>query len=974
MIMNKEEYLDNISILKKWAYAYYVEDNPIATDEEYDKLYHQVLEYEHNNPQLMAEDSPTQRVGGEVLEGFEKSAHIAKMWSMEDVFNFAELREWIERVQKSTTTLPKLFCEPKFDGASLNLLYEEGKLIKATTRGNGEIGENVTHNIKTMHSIPLSIDYNETIEIRGEVVIRKDDFSKINAERLEKGESVFANPRNAAAGSLRQLDPKITAKRKLIFYPWGIGENTLEQTRLSEKMDFIASLGFLLPPLEKACESIEEVEAFYHELIAKRNEIPMLMDGMVVKVDEIALQEALGYTIKHPKWMCAYKFPAIEKSTTVNAITLQVGRTGVVTPVAEVEPVELDGATVSRATLHNFDEIERKELRIGDEVIIIRSGDVIPKITKVLTDRRKGDEKIIHRPTNCPTCNGELLDEGTLIKCQNLDCPDIVKNSIAYFASKGCMNIDGLGEKIVEQLVEEKIIQNIMDLYKIQYDDLIGLEGFKEKSINNLLQSIENTKGVDCWRFLASLGIEHIGEVASKTICRSIGLEELTIEPEILLALPEFGIEMVNSYNNFMLVNEELIKEFMIIISPQASLKDITVDKEQLMINIFRVENLGDIVLKRVYNHFGFYSLKAIQDYNIIINERGGKANQKSIDLYNISFEKNKYKYNKILQRQVIKKERLNDAIINGEFLTIKYVGGSQPNTLRTVLPRNITKEKLYAYHNNKVKSYFIKDITIYETSDNIEGVWYDETKPRTQTVSTEYEIPNLKTPDIKFLIRFIDKDNMAMNGLGKTSLKKLYDANLVNNIQSIYKINQNLIETIKGLEGTKSTQIIDAIEKSKGCECWRFLSALHIPLFAEQNSKLICNTYGLDFINLSYDKLTKIDGLGEEKADIFHQYMTKNKDVILELLEIIQPIVQEKIEAKANPFKDKTVVLTGTMSKPRNEIKEMLESLGAKVSGSVSKKTDYVIYGEEAGSKLEKAQSLGVVTLNEKEMEGMLS
>jgi len=576
--MNQTDYLEDIKLLKKWAHAYYVQDNPIATDEEYDRLYHEVLDYEHAHPSEVAEDSPTKRVGGEILEGFEKSAHIKKMWSMEDVFDSEGLIEWIERVKKSTTTLPKLFCEPKFDGASLNLLYQEGKLIKATTRGNGEIGENVTHNIKTMHSIPLSIDYSETIEIRGEVVIRKDDFEAINKERLANGETSFANPRNSASGSLRQLDPKITAKRKLIFYPWGVGENSLEYATLSAKMDFISSLGFLTPPLERACESIEEVEAFYQELIAKRNEIPMLMDGMVVKVDDTTLQEQLGYTIKHPKWMCAYKFPAIEKSTTVHAITLQVGRSGVITPVAEVEPVDLDGATVSRATLHNFDEIERKGLYIGDEVIIIRSGDVIPKITKVLEDRRDGSQKAIERPTACPVCNEELLDEGTLIKCQNLKCSARVVNAMSYFASKGCMNIDGLGEKIVETLYREGIIAEIKDLYTLDPDKILALEGFKEKSVNNLLEAIEKSKGVECWRFIRSLGIEHIGEVASKDICKNFGLEIFNLSHEDLISIDGIGEQMALSFEEFIRSNESNIKELIGIINPTVTKQEAVED------------------------------------------------------------------------------------------------------------------------------------------------------------------------------------------------------------------------------------------------------------------------------------------------------------------------------------------------------------------------------------------------------------
>ncbi|WP_295420659.1 NAD-dependent DNA ligase LigA [Sulfurovum sp.] len=648
--MTHKQYLEKVKTLKKWAYAYYVEDNPVASDEEYDKLYHEVLDYETAHPDEAVEDSPTKRVGGVVRDEFTKAKHIKRMWSMEDVFTTEEVQEWLDRVEKNVGKCD-YFCEPKFDGASMNLLYDDGKLIRAITRGDGVVGEEVTDNVRTIRSVPLTIDYTGLIEIRGEVVIRKDDFEAINKERLNEGEQPFANPRNAAAGSLRQLDSSITAKRRLVFYPWGIGENFLEQARLSEKMDFVYAQGFLRPPYHQECSTIEAIEAFYQFLISKRDEIPMMMDGMVIKVDDIAKEEELGYTVKFPKWMCAYKFPAIEKVTKINAITLQVGRTGVITPVAEIEPVNIEGAVVSRATLHNFDEIERKDIRIGDSVIIIRSGDVIPKIIKVLADRRTGSEIPVKRPTHCPTCGSELLDEGALIKCQNLKCPDRVINSIIHFAKKGCMNIDGLGSKIVELLVKEHIIDNVLDLYALKKEDLEHLEGFKEKRIHNLLQAIADTKGAPLHRLINAMGIEHIGEVASKAL----------------------------------------------------------------------------------------------------------------------AFE------------------------------------------------------------------------------------------------------------------------------------------------------------------------------------------------------------FGLSIVDVTYEELIAIDGIGAEVANSFLEFMRVNHDFVLKLFEVIQPTVEEKVEAKDNPFKGKTVVLTGTMSEPRGNIKTMLEALGAKVSGSVSKKTDFVIYGEDAGSKLTKAESLGVVTLTEDEMRAML-
>lgn len=575
--MTKQEYQSKIDLLKKWAYAYYVDDNPIATDDEYDRLYHEVLDYETAYPDETAEDSPTKRVGGVVRDEFSKAQHIRRMWSMEDVFNTIEVQEWLDRVKKNVGSVD-YFCEPKFDGTSMNLLYEGGKLVRAITRGDGVIGEEVTDNVRTIRSVPLSIDYQGLIEIRGEVVIRKDDFEAINRERLQNDEPPFANPRNAAAGSLRQLDSSITAKRRLVFYPWGLGENSLSQTKLSEKMEFIYSLGFLEPPYSQECQTIEEIEQFYQFIISKRDEIPMMMDGLVIKVDEVGKQEELGYTVKVPKWMCAYKFPAVEKVTKVHAITLQVGRTGVITPVAEVEPVDVEGAVITRATLHNFDEIERKGLKVGDSVILIRSGDVIPKITKVLSDRRTGEEIAIVRPISCPTCGSELLDEGTLIKCQNLDCPDRVVNSIIHFAKKGCMNIDGLGSKIVELLVKEEKIHDILGLYHLKAEDLEGLEGFKEKRIQKLLGAIADTKGVPLAKLINAMGIEHIGEVASKQIALAFGLDLVDATGEQLIEIDGIGEEMANSFLEFMRVNREFVLKLFKVIEPTVEQKAVVSD------------------------------------------------------------------------------------------------------------------------------------------------------------------------------------------------------------------------------------------------------------------------------------------------------------------------------------------------------------------------------------------------------------
>jgi len=563
--MTLNEYKNKIKLLKKYAYEYYVLDNPTATDEEYDKIYHEVLEYEKTHPQDIDPTSPTRQIGYKILDKFEKAKHLSRMWSMEDIFNEQELNEWINRVQK-TIQIDKFYIEPKFDGASLNIIYENGKLKQAITRGNGEIGEDITNNAFVINSIPKTITYNKLIEIRGEVVIKKKEFEKINEERLKNKEEPFSNPRNAAAGSLRQLDNKITAKRNLEFYPWGVGVNSLNYNSYYKMMNFIYKLGFNEPPKRALVETKKEIIQKYNEFIEFRQDFEMMLDGMVIKIDDISKHEILGYTVKYPKWMVAFKFPAIEKKTILENIILQVGRTGVITPVAVVKPTNIDGAIVTRATLHNFDEIERMDLRIDDEIIIIRSGDVIPKITKVVSHH---SDKKIPRPTRCPVCGSEVLDEGALIKCQNLSCPARVINSIIYFASKNCMNIDGLGEKIVKLLVNKKLIIDIVDLYSLTIDKLLTLEGFKEKKAQNLLTAIENSKKTECWRFINSLGIEHIGEVGSKKLCEKFGVNFLDVTKEELLEIDGFGEEMANSLLEFIRVNRDKIIKLKEIIEPK---------------------------------------------------------------------------------------------------------------------------------------------------------------------------------------------------------------------------------------------------------------------------------------------------------------------------------------------------------------------------------------------------------------------
>lgn len=570
--MNKEQYKKAVELLNLYSYHYYVLDDPITGDEEYDKLYHEVLEYEESHKEDILSNSPTQRVGDVVSEGFSKASHLSRMWSLEDVFDSEGLQKWLTKTYKLDKNI-SFYCEPKYDGASLNLIYEDGKLSQAITRGDGEAGELITQNVKTIRSVPLTIEHKERIEIRGEVVIYKDEFEKINKARLKSGEAVFANPRNAAAGSLRQLDPKITASRNLVFLPYGVGENSLEDKLLSDKMEYIYSLGFKKPPLRATCKDFDEIEAVYEEMNKNRDGYEMMLDGMVIKVDEIAAQIDMGYTVKNPRFSVAYKFPAVEKVTTLREIILQVGRSGVVTPVAVVKPTNIDGVVVERATLHNFDEIDRKDIRIGDKVIILRSGDVIPKITKVLTHERGGDEAKVQRPTSCPVCGSELLDEGVLLKCQNLTCEARVINSIIYFASKPCLNIDGLGSKIVEALFNASLVKSVLDLFELNLEKLLKLEGFKKKKAQNLLNAIEEAKRCDYWRFINSLGIEHIGEVASKILSERFGSSFIDAKKEDILALDGFGEEMAESVLEFVRVNRDTILKLQNILKPLEPIK-----------------------------------------------------------------------------------------------------------------------------------------------------------------------------------------------------------------------------------------------------------------------------------------------------------------------------------------------------------------------------------------------------------------
>lgn len=562
--MNEKQYQNAIKILNEWAHAYYTLDKPIASDAEYDELYRQILNYEAKNPLLIASNSPSRRVGAEILKGFEKMAHIKALWSMEDIFDQNELKEWLERGNKQNL---ELYIEPKFDGASLNLLYENGQLFSAITRGDGKIGENVTQNARTITSIPLTIPYKERIEIRGEVLITKSDFNAINQELIKQGKQTLANPRNAAAGSLRQLDSAITRSRRLKFYPWGVGENNLKFTKHNQIMEFIHSLGFLQDEFCVLCVGLENAQNAYNELLRRRQNASILMDGMVLRLNDVSQEEKFGYTVKFPRFMVAYKFPALEKSTIILDVVWQVGRTGALTPKAICQSVNIDGANVQHATLHNYDEICRLGVKIGDVVSIIRSGDVIPKITGVL--RPGKEQKEIIKPKFCPQCASKLFDDGAILKCQNLACKARVLNNMIYFASKKCMNIDGLSSATIRLFYELGLIKNISDLYRLKQSDLENLEGFKDKKITNLLNAIAASKTPSLERFIASLGIELIGEVAAKKIAKHQKQNWLSPSYDELISIDGFGENMAKSYLEFMRINREKIDELLSFITPK---------------------------------------------------------------------------------------------------------------------------------------------------------------------------------------------------------------------------------------------------------------------------------------------------------------------------------------------------------------------------------------------------------------------
>jgi DNA ligase (NAD+) len=526
---------------------YYVLDDPEISDAEYDHLFQRLLAIERDFPDLVTPDSPTQRVGGEVLESFEDVRHHLQMLSLENAFNDQDIIDFDSRLKRmlQDDSSIEYSVEPKIDGLAVELVYEKGKLVVASTRGDGLVGENITHNIRTIPTVPITLSplvddlaTPEILEVRGEVYMDLHAFKRLNKERIDKDLPAFANPRNAAAGSLRQLDPRITAKRQLSMFCYGVG-------RISEGpfdtyydlMLYLQHLGLKVNmPHINICRNRDEVIEFCHYLEETRDQFSFEIDGAVIKVNMLKLQARLGQTARNPRWAVAYKFRPIQGTTKILKIDIQVGRTGALTPVAHLEPVEIGGVTVRRATLHNQEEIEKKDIRELDTVIVQRAGDVIPEVVKPVLSKREGHEKRFVMPDRCPVCGTKAVkkQEEAVLRCPNINCPAQIRASLAHFASKGAMNIEGLGDKIISQMIDKGLVRDEADLYALGFDDLIRLDKVEQKAADNLLRGIENSKKTTLGKFLYGLGIRNVGEHVAELLARHLGtlerLQKATIE------------------------------------------------------------------------------------------------------------------------------------------------------------------------------------------------------------------------------------------------------------------------------------------------------------------------------------------------------------------------------------------------------------------------------------------------------------
>ncbi|MBS4220586.1 NAD-dependent DNA ligase LigA [Bacillus sp. FJAT-49711] len=557
----KKQLNDLYSLLNQYNYEYHVLDNPSIPDAEYDKLMRQLIKLEQEYPELITPDSPTQRVGGEALSAFEKVRHHSQMLSLANAFSEEDLRDFDRRIRQATDDQFSYICELKIDGLAVSLRYVDGLFVQGATRGDGTIGEDITANLRTIRSIPLKLKEPFSLEVRGEAYMPKKSFLKLNKSREENGEVLFANPRNAAAGSLRQLDPRIAASRNLDLFLYGIGDyGTTGVTTHSAGLDLLEQLGLKVNKERRKCESIDEVIEYIQKWTEDRPKLDYEIDGIVIKIDSIDLQEQLGSTAKTPRWAIAYKFPAEEVVTKLIEIELSVGRTGVITPTAILEPVRVAGTTVQRASLHNEDLIREKDIMLNDWVVIKKAGDIIPEVVNVLAERRSGEEISFHMPTHCPECDSELvrLEGEVALRCINPTCPAQRREGLIHFVSRNAMNIEGLGEKVIGQLFSLQLVKDPADIYFLTKDQLLNMERMGEKSATNLINAIQASKANSLEKLLFGLGIRHVGEKAAKTLAEHFEtIDKLSsAQREELLTVEEVGEKMADAIATFF-ENEE---------------------------------------------------------------------------------------------------------------------------------------------------------------------------------------------------------------------------------------------------------------------------------------------------------------------------------------------------------------------------------------------------------------------------------
>ena len=541
-----------VALLNRYATEYYTSDNPSVSDSEYDRLYRELVELEAAYPDQVLADSPTHRVGGKVLDGFEKYSHQYPLYSLQDAFSREELEAFDARVRKELPQ-PTYICELKIDGLSISLTYEKGILVVGATRGDGSVGENITENLKRVKDIPLTLPEELDITVRGECYMPRASFDQVNQARQENGEPEFANPRNAAAGTLRQLDTAVVAKRNLATFLY---QEASPSTRDSQEkvLEHLEQLGFVVNPKRILAKSIDEIWDFIQEVGQEREKLPYDIDGVVIKVNDLAGQEELGFTVKAPKWAIAYKFPAEEKEAQLLSVDWTVGRTGVVTPTANLTPVQLAGTTVSRATLHNVDYIAEKDIRKDDTVIVYKAGDIIPAVLRVVESKRVSEEKL-DIPTNCPSCDSQLLhfEDEVALRCINPRCPAQIMEGLIHFTSRDAMNITGLGPSIVEKLFAANLVKDVADIYRLKEDDFLLLEGVKEKSASKLYQAIQASKENSAEKLLFGLGIRHVGSKASQLLLQHFhSIENLAqADPEQVASIESLGSVIAQSLQTF---------------------------------------------------------------------------------------------------------------------------------------------------------------------------------------------------------------------------------------------------------------------------------------------------------------------------------------------------------------------------------------------------------------------------------------